>query len=355
MKRVTFQIVVLSIVLSACVPPTPAPSPQVVTQSKIGLHIVPGRRTGFGAFLQSLIGANVHLAIVKAVDDLSPLREVERLMPGALTVGRLNSAVDPTTGVSWDLQAFKPEDFNNSPREAAEVYLYLVAAKWVEYSEVNIWELFNEYSSNLGWQGAFFIEMMKTVDSGEINLVLLAFSTGNFFERLHKISDMRIKLVLYAFSTGNPPLDEATIAEITPALRYAMAHGHYVSSHAYGGVLPGDPETLEDSYLALYHRGWYAMLPADARPQLIISEAGQSGGCCFIGTQAFVEDYRWYDAQLSEDDYVVGVAVWTLGNWGSANFQDALPALADYLISFEPPPPAPIRFPIYLPLILSGQ
>src|SRR3989337_478947 len=97
MKRVTFQIVVLSIVLSACVPPTPAPSPQVVTQSKIGLHIVPGRRTGFGAFLQSLIGANVHLAIVKAVDDLSPLREVERLMPGdrsstAITIARCTFA-----------------------------------------------------------------------------------------------------------------------------------------------------------------------------------------------------------------------------------------------------------------------
>src|SRR3972149_6558183 len=331
MKRVAFQIIILSLALTACIPPTPAPSPQVVAQSKIGLHIVPGRRTGFGAFLQSLIGAGIHLAVVKAVDDLSPLREFNRLMPGTLTIGRLNSAKDPTTGVTFDLQAFKPSDFNNSPREAAEVYWSLVTPTWIRFPEVDAWELFNEFSSDWGWQSAFFIEMMKRAD------------------------EAGLKLVLYAFSAGNPPPDEAILAEMTPALRYAMAHGHYLSVHEYGGVAPLDPDTLQGSILALRYRQLYAALPEDARPQLIVSEAGQSGGCCFIGKQAFIEDYAWYDAQLAEDDYVIGVAAWTLGNWGSANFQDALPALADYLISFEPPPPAPIRFPIYLPLILSGQ
>src|SRR3990167_4018101 len=112
MKRVAFRIIVLSLALSACITPTPAPSPQVVAQSKVGLHIVPGRRTGFGAFLQRLVDAGANLAVVKAVDDLSPLREVERLMPATFTIGRLNSAIDPTTGVSWDLQAFKPSDFH---------------------------------------------------------------------------------------------------------------------------------------------------------------------------------------------------------------------------------------------------
>ena len=172
---------------------------------------------------------------------------------------------------------------------------------------------------------------------------------------MKRADEAGLKLVLYGFSAGNPPLDEAILAEMTPALRYAMAHGHYLSVHEYGGVAPLDPDTLQGSILALRYRQLYAALPEDARPQLIVSEAGQSGGCCFIGTQAFIEDYAWYDAQLAEDDYVIGVAAWTLGNWGSANFQDALPALADYLISFEPPPPAPIRFPIYLPLILSNQ
>src|SRR3990170_8819194 len=126
------RIIIAFLILASCIGPTPTispipspiPSPLEVpctptVTSRIGLHIVPGRRTGFGAFLQRLVDACAQVAVVKAVDDLSPLREVERLMPGTLTVGRLNSAIDPTTGVSWDLQAFKPGDFNGNVAEAA--------------------------------------------------------------------------------------------------------------------------------------------------------------------------------------------------------------------------------------------
>ena len=331
MRRSRFGVTLIAVlILASCTGPAPTLSPleapcAPTTTSKVGLHIVPGRRTGFGTFLQRLADACINLAVVKAVDDLSPLREVERLMPGTLTVGRLNSATDPTTGVSWDLQAFKPDDFGNSSVEAARVYWSLVTPTWIRYPEVDAWELFNEYSGDWGWQSRFYIEMMKRAD------------------------EAGLKLVLFAFSTGNPPLDASVIDEIAPALRYAMAHGHYVSSHAYGGVLASDPETLEGSYLALYHREWYAMLPEDARPRLIISEAGQSGGCCFIGTERFIEDYRWLDLQLALDDYVVGVAAWTLGNWGSANIQDALPALADYIISLLALDPTPTPTPTHTP------
>jgi len=340
------RIIIAVLILASCIGPTPTlspipsplPSPLEVpciptTTSKIGLHIVPGRRTGFGAFLQRLVDACAQVAVVKAVDDLSPLREVERLMPGTITIGRLNSAKDPTTGVVFDLQAFKLSDFHFSAREAAEVYWSLASPIWIRFPEVDAWELFNEFSSDWGWQSSFFMEMMKRAD------------------------EAGLKLMLYAFSAGNPPLNAATIAEITPALRYAASHGHYLSVHEYGGVGPDNPETLEGSYLALRYRQLYAALPEDARPKFIVSEAGQSGGCCFVGTQAFIEDYRWYDTQLAEDDYVVGVAAWTLGNWAGANFQDALPALAEYIIGFEPPAPTPppsLPFSFYLPVIVAG-
>jgi len=326
MKRAA--ILIVAIILSSCATPTPTPSPQTATQSKVGLHIVPGRRTGYGTFLQRLSDAGVTPAVVKAVDDLSPLHEIKKLMPDAFTVGRLNSIRDPVTGIDYDLQAFKPSDYP-SAKMAAITYWHLVLPAWIAHSQyVDAWEMFNEFSSDWEWQGQFFIEMMK-----------LAEPAG-------------LKLVLYAFSTGNPPLTPEVVAEITPALRYAMAHGHYLSLHEYGGVAAGDPDTLQGSFLALRYRKLYFLLPEDARPKLIVSEAGQAGGCCFIGTEAFIEDYAWYDAQLQQDDYVVGVAAWTLGNWGSANFQDALPALADYLISFEPA--VPLSFLTYLPLILRG-
>ena len=114
------RIIIAFLILASCIGPTPTispipspiPSPLEVpctptVTSRIGLHIVPGRRTGFGTFLQRLVDACVNLSVVKAVDDLSPLREVERLMPATITVGRLNTAIDPATGVTFDLQAFR--------------------------------------------------------------------------------------------------------------------------------------------------------------------------------------------------------------------------------------------------------
>ena len=339
LKRKTSHAIIIALILTACIGPTPTrspispvPTPHVIIQritSKIGLHIVPGRRTGFGLFLMRLASEGVQLSVVKAIDDLSPLREVKLYMPNALTVGRLNSIRDPITGVSYDLQAFKPSDFP-SASAAADTYYSLVLPTWLSHSQVDVWETFNEFSSDWGWQGDFFIEMMKLADRDGFTLSL------------------------YAFSTGNPPLDDATINEIAPALRYAAAHGHYLSLHEYGGVGQGNPDTLRGSYLALRYRQLYAVLLADARPRLIISEAGQAAGFEFIGVQPFIDDLGWYDLQLAEDDYIVGAAMWTLGNYQRANFQEALPALADYITSFIPPMPL-LPHRVYLPFIEVGR
>ena len=69
----------------------------------------------------------------------------------------------------------------------------------------------------------------------------------------------------------------------------------------------------------------------DAVIPLVISEAGENGGGGFTGVETFVDDFAWYDRQLSRDDYVIGCAAWTLGDWSGANFAAALPALADYI------------------------
>jgi len=39
----------------------------------------------------------------------------------------------------------------------------------------------------------------------------------------------------------------------------------------------------------------------------------------------------WYDDECRLDSYVLGIASWTLGNWGGANWQTALPEMADYI------------------------
>jgi hypothetical protein len=154
---------------------------------------------------------------------------------------------------------------------------------------------------------------------------------------------------MFACSTGNPP-DEAYPA-IALACKDLGPRGHYLTLHEYGGV--GMPvETLKGTqpYHALRYRRLYEYLfKHDALAECIITEAGQSGGSTFPGTPAFIEDFAWYDSELMKDPYLVGAAAWSLGGlmqWAGANIQDALPALADYIIAHpheEDPLPPPVK------------
>jgi hypothetical protein len=89
----------------------------------------------------------------------------------------------------------------------------------------------------------------------------------------------------------------------------------------------------------------------DAVIPLVISEVGENGGGGFTGVETFLQDFAWYDRQLSRDNYVIGCAAWTLGDFDGANFMGALPALADYVVG------RPIRLwpQTYLPLITNDS
>jgi hypothetical protein len=292
--------------------------------SKIGVHVVIGPRNGFGPFLQRIAGAGQTIAVVKCVDDFGSALEAKNLMPNTLTVGRVNELFD-RDGNRVDLQGFQPLQPDGSlrnPREIAEWVYGLVRPKWLLNPHIDVWETFNEFSAHWGWQSDFYLAMMD-----------LAERDG-------------FKLAHYACSTGNPP-DAAAAREMLPCLRAAKQRGHYLSLHEYGGV-GTDIQTLRGTqpFHALRYRALYEtiLIPNDADPPLIISECGQAGGFNFLGSDTLVEDMRWYDSELFKDDYVVGAAIFTLGNWFNSNFQAALPALAEY-IATTPTPPAPPRQP----------
>jgi hypothetical protein len=166
----------------------------------------------------------------------------------------------------------------------------------------------------------------------------------------------------WAFSSGNPPETwHAAIVRCCKALKERNA-GHVMTGHQYGGV--NHPvNTLRDTepFHALRHRELYRRLRADdAVIPLIISEAGQNAGYEFIGTWPFIEDFAWFDAKLmeEEDRDVIGCCAWTLGNYfgpegRNANFQEALPALAEHFITHpNPTPPGPLPHRTYLPAIM---
>ena len=281
--------------------------------SKIGIHSVIGPRAGYSEFLQRIATAGQSLAVVKCVDDYGPAFEAKRLLAKTFTVGRIND----TPGA--DMQAFEPLTPTGyvDARKTAAWYYNLCKPIWNANKHwIDAWETFNEFSAHWSWQGEFYVALMD-----------LAEADG-------------FKLVLYACSSGNPA-DACTAFQMLPALRAAKQRGHYLALHEYGNV-GNDIPTLRgtEPYHALRYRHLYEsiLIPNQADPPLIISECGQNGGSTFPGVRTFMDDIEWYDSELRKDPYVIGAAAFTLGNWAGANFQTALPTLADYIASKLPAP-----------------
>lgn len=298
--------------------------------SKVGLHVTFGPRDGLDEFLAQCAQAGQPVAVVKCVDDFEAAFKAKHYSAKTFTVGRVNS-VGLTNKDFVDMQAWEPAEFRppvefpyTTAQEAARQYYNLVKPIWQLNPVIDAWETFNEFSWHWPWQADFYLELMD-----------LAEADG-------------FRLGLWSPSAGNPP--EEFYPDIARTCRRAKAHGnHILCVHEYGfdGLLKDAPKELVTRYRRLYRY----LKQEDAVIPLVISEAGENGGGGFVGVETFLEDFAWYDAQLSRDNYVIGCAAWTLGDFSGANFMAALPALADYVIG------RPIRFlpQAYLPLITNNS
>ena len=300
--------------------------------SKIGLHVVFGPHDGLDDFLTRCAGSGHPVAVVKCVDDFEAAFKAKKISKQTLTVGRVNAAF-PTKNLEIDLQAWEPPEFSPPPgtsyktaQEAAQQYYAYVKPTWQLNPVIDVWETFNEFSWHWDWQADFYIALMD-----------LAEADG-------------YRLGMFSASAGNPP--EEFYPGIARACQRAKAHGnHILCMHEYnlGGLLKDAPNSMVTRYRQLYKY----LKQQDAVIPLVISEAGENAGGGFTGVETFMKDFAWYDQQLSRNEYVVGCAAWTLGDWSGANIQPALPALGDYisgeLIIHHYPPRD------YLPLITHNS
>ena len=295
--------------------PTATPLPDIILKppkggSKIGLHVVFGPRAGVDDFLARCNQAGHPVALVKCVDDFEVAFKAKHVSGKTLTVGRVN-ATFPDAKSQIDMQAWEPPDFKPPPgtsyttaQEAAQQYYDLVKPTWQLNPVIDVWETFNEFSGQWAWQADFYIALMDLVEADGY------------------------RLGLWSCSGGNPP--EESYSDIARVCQRAKAHGNHIlclHEYSFDGLLKDAPPSLVTRYRRLYRY----LKQQDAVIPLVISEAGENAGGGFTGVATFMQDFAWYDQQLSRDDYVIGCAAWTLGNWSGANFQAALPALADYI------------------------
>ena len=309
--------------------------------SKLGIHaIMPGETP---AVMRQLQAAGAHLCTVKAVSSVGWLREVKDLDPHTVTVARFMRGTDP--GVNVEGPAL-----DGNLRESARRVMDSLLPRWEQHrAYVDYWEIINE-------QDPVGVDGHRRL--------------AEFMGYCMEIAEREgYHLALFSYSMGVPEWQEMEAVVETGVFAQAKAGGHVLALHEYaypmdrwfGEPLPGRPAYPDRGPLACRYRWWYEdmLIPQGLVIPLIISEAGIDGqvanrpGPKGLGWRDFanywrdqglgddpirvyLEQLRWYDAELQKDDYVIGCALFTAGamgeHWESYDITPILRELAVYVV-----------------------
>jgi len=269
-------------------------------------------------------------AVMKGVDDLKWFSEAKADSPWTVTLGRLT------------LESQKME---GDPVLAAQAFVAAHLQEYLNNPGVDYWEGWNEPDpgERMDWYAQFEAE------------------------RARQMAAHGLRVAIGGFSAGVPEWEE--FAAFLPAIEAAKRYGGILHLHEYsaptmeylvGAALPGRPAYPDRGALTLRYRWWYEdfLKPRGLVIPLVISEAGIDGlvnpeiegrgwqdftdywaeqGLGEDGTEAYIRQLAWYDAQLQRDDYVIGFAIFTAGSppekWDSYEITHLLPRLARYVVS----------------------
>ena len=167
------------------------------------------------------------------------------------------------------------------------------------------------------------------------------------------------RLALFSYSMGVPEIYEWQAMAETGVFARAKQGGHILSLHEYANPMnarwgeamplypgqdPDDPTlprypdrgVLTGRYRHLYRD---ILIPRGEVIPLVITECNLAIDNPDKRAEIFVEEMNWYDDRLREDDYVIGMTIFTLGgqssNWGHFDFRDFFPELAERIIALK--------------------
>jgi len=305
--------------------PTPTPTAVPHGPSKIGTHAIGDG--GTTAFVQQVHDAGGTVALVKGL-SFSYLCDVKQISPGTVTVGRWSNA-------EWE--AVVPE---GNPVTAAAGHMSVHMQQWAPYRDcVDYWEVLNEVdpdsTAGHAWLADFFKAAMTIADANDY------------------------KLALCSYSMGVPEYWEWEAIAETGVFAQAKATGHILSLHEYGWPLLSDmwgeplpiylgqdpqdpslPRYADRGVLAGRYRHLYRdiLIPRDEVIPLAITEANVAITDPEERAEVFLDEMVWYDDRLREDDYVLGMAIFTLGGmsgWDHFDYSSFLPDLATHIVSLK--------------------
>jgi len=258
-----------------------------------------------------------NVAVIKTLEyDPNFVREIKQISPATVLIARYTPLPTPNLA-DW------------SPLEAARQFADLllpIASEPRRLASIDAWEAYNE----------------PVVHNAEQMAGLAAFEA----ERTRLLAAADVRSCVGNFSTGRPPLE--LWPSFFPALRALQEHGGYLGLHEYSAPyiwfasgshqLQSGGDEGDEGWLTLRYRKVYRdyLQPAGLEVPLVLTEVGVDGqvgnrpGPAGRGWQDFesfwlaegkmtttaagfyVEQLAWYDAELRQDGYVRGAAVFTL-------------------------------------------
>jgi hypothetical protein len=299
-----------------------------VGPSKLGLHVTRNTSPGIMDFVE-----RAQPAVIVGVGDLGWLADVKEVSPDTITLGRFEE---------------KGQTFTGDPRQRAQQFVVSHAGRYLANPGVDYWLGWNEPVIRYLWQMEWYA----------------AFEA----ERARLMHDLGLRVAVGNFSTGTPEAEQ--FPAFMPALAAAKEYGGLFALHEYsaptmlhgvGTAIPGHEADPRFGALTLRYRYWYEhyLGPANLVVPLVITEAGIDGGVLqhqdpslggwrdFDGILAanltvqnlnsFMAEISWYDDELRCDPYVLGFAIFNVGDlngeWASWDITDELDAFCDLVHS----------------------
>lgn len=306
--------------------PLPALPSLPAGPSKIGVHAI--AEGGTLDFVRQVADGGAHVAVVKGVSSFAYLCEVKEISPPTITIGR------------WSDHRWEAIEPIGDPAIKARDYLDRHMVEWAHYRAcVDYWEVLNEVNPS-------------TIE-GHVWL-------AEFHKAAMEIADTNgYKLALFSYSLGVPEMYHWRAMADTGVFAQAKAGGHILSLHEYGwphmhdlwgeplpqypGQDPKDPSiprypdrgAVTGRYRHLYRD---ILIPRDEVIPLALTEVNLAMADPDERERYFLDEIAWYDDRLREDDYVIGMNIFTLGgfqHWENFDFVDFLPDLAERIIALR--------------------
>jgi hypothetical protein len=308
----TFGYLAVSTGLLLCLA---TPGRSQVSSSKLGVHLdfhyTPGARQIIGA------GPQVLKILDVSGEMLAAARDYKAAYPDGLVVLRIY------TRVSYGLQ--------NDPEASAQDFWNRVL--WPPLSQLSDDDL-------------QLIDYLEGPNEGESTptwgSVESATWFGQFWVALAGIMQAYgFRPCVGSIPVGNPPGTvqqiEDQLEAFTPALYAALDAGGAWSYHAYSLQYTTD-EAIE-SWYSLRYRRFYDFLarqhPDLTSLPLILTEGGAGqNGWRPDGAAKFENWLTWFDGEISQDDYVLGVTLFEIGDpqgWPGFDLEPVADWLANYL------------------------